>query len=220
LPQRWQEQGEQAVASIVQWRVTHQKAKLAEIEQPVDEKINRLRDQLSGQGAQASAAANSEASQELVCEKCGQARHSGGRARQLWQTEGGHQAEVERTYVTCLKSGGGFFPWIMNCTCPDGHLLPYVQEALVRFRSELPFGRVAEHLEEILAVAVHASAARWKTLSAGQRVLQLQNEQALPLAVWAAGAGSGAHGDEQRWNHGARGWRSVGRVEGSGDWRG
>ncbi|HEY6407099.1 MAG TPA: hypothetical protein VIY29_06515 [Ktedonobacteraceae bacterium] len=66
---------------------------------------------------------------------------------------------------------------------PDGHLLPHAQEALVRLGSELPFGRVAEHLEGILGVVVHASTARRQTLAAGQRVLEVQNEQAQPLAA-------------------------------------
>jgi len=65
---------------------------------------------------------------------------------------------------------------------PDGHLFPHAQEALVRLGSELPFGRVAEHLEGILGVVVHASTARRHSLEAGQRVLEVQNEQAQPLA--------------------------------------
>jgi len=65
---------------------------------------------------------------------------------------------------------------------PEGHLLPHAQEALVRLSSELPFGRVATHLVEILGVRVHASTVRRHTLAVGQRVLEIQNEQAKPLA--------------------------------------
>jgi hypothetical protein len=77
----------------------------------------------------------------------------------------------------------GFFPLDQELQVPDGHLLPHAQEALVRLGSELPFGRVAEHLEGILGVVVHASTARRQTLTVGQRVLELQNEQAQPLAA-------------------------------------
>jgi hypothetical protein len=77
----------------------------------------------------------------------------------------------------------GFFPLDKELQVPDGHLLPHAQEALVRLGSELPFGRVAEHVERILGVVVHASTARRQTLAAGQRVLEVQNEQAQPLAA-------------------------------------
>jgi hypothetical protein len=59
---------------------------------------------------------------------------------------------------------------------PDGHLLPHAQEALVSLGSELPFGRVTEHLKRMVGVVVHASTTR-------QRMLQIQNEQAQPLAA-------------------------------------
>ena len=65
---------------------------------------------------------------------------------------------------------------------PEGHLLPHAQETLVRLSSELPFGRAATHLGKILGVHVHASTARRQTLAVGQRVLEIQNEQAKPLA--------------------------------------
>ena len=110
LQQRWKEQGEEATAAVAQWRMAHSKATLAEIEQAVDEQINRLRAQLIEQAAQVSTAAGSEASQGLVCEQCGQALQARGRARRRWQTQGGQQVEVERTYVTCPQCGGGFFP--------------------------------------------------------------------------------------------------------------
>ena len=110
LQQNWKEQGEETLATVAQWRVAHPKATLAEIEQAVDEQMNRLRARMIEQAAQASAAAESEASQGLVCEQCGKARHSRGRARRKWQTQGGQQVEVERTYVTCPQCGGGFFP--------------------------------------------------------------------------------------------------------------
>jgi hypothetical protein len=76
-----------------------------------------------------------------------------------------------------------FFPLDLQLQVPEGHLLPHAQEALVRLGSELPFGRAAEHLEEILGVVVHASTARRHTLAVGQRVLEIQDEQAQPLST-------------------------------------
>ena len=110
LQQRWEEEGENVFAAVAQWRTAHPKATLAEIEQAVDEQINRLRARMIEQTAQTSAAASHETSQELVCEQCRQPRHSRGRAKRKWQTHGGQEVEVERTYVSCPQCGGGFFP--------------------------------------------------------------------------------------------------------------
>ena len=79
----------------------------------------------------------------------------------------------------------GFFPLDKELQVPDGHLLPHAQETMVSLGSELPFGRVVEHLERILGVMVHASSARRQTLAVGQRILEIQNEQAQPLAACA-----------------------------------
>ena len=110
LQKRWEEQGEDIFAAVAQWRTAHPKATLAEIEHAVDEQMNRLRARMIEQAAQASAAAESEASQGLMCEQCGQRLQARGRAKRRWQTHGGQEVEVERTYVTCPQCGGGFFP--------------------------------------------------------------------------------------------------------------
>ena len=110
LQKRWQAQGEEIFAAVAQWRAAHPTATLAEIEQAVDEQVNRLRARMIEQAAQASAAAESEASQGRVCEQCGQPLQARGRATRRWQTHGGQEVEVERSYVTCPQCGGGFFP--------------------------------------------------------------------------------------------------------------
>ena len=78
--------------------------------------------------------------------------------------QGGKPLEVERTYVTCLKSGGGFFPLDKDLQVPDGHLLPHAQEA-------------------IRGVVVHVATARRHTLATGQRCLEVQTAQAQPRAA-------------------------------------
>jgi hypothetical protein len=60
--------------------------------------------------------------------------------------------------------------------------LPHAQETLVSLSSELPFGRVVKHLHRTLGVVVHASTARRQTLAYRQRMLEVQNKQAQPLA--------------------------------------
>ncbi len=44
--QNWKDQAEEAVLTVAQWRGAHPQATLAEIEQAVDEQMNRLRAQL------------------------------------------------------------------------------------------------------------------------------------------------------------------------------
>ena len=51
LQQRWEEQGEEVFAAVAQWRAAHPKATLAEIEQAVDEQMNRLRARMIEQSA-------------------------------------------------------------------------------------------------------------------------------------------------------------------------
>lgn len=77
----------------------------------------------------------------------------------------------------------GFFPLDKELQVPEGHLLPHAQEALVRLGSELPFARAAQHLEGLLGVRVHGATVRRHTLAAGQRTLEVQTEQALPLSA-------------------------------------
>jgi hypothetical protein len=110
LQERWKELGEHVFAGVAQWRATHAQATLAEIEQAVDEQIHQLRARMIEQTAQASAAAESEASQGRLCEQCGKPLQARGRAKRCWQTQGGQQVEVERSYVSCPQCGGGFFP--------------------------------------------------------------------------------------------------------------
>jgi RNase P subunit RPR2 len=110
LQKRWEEQGADIFAAVAQWRAAHPKATLAEIEQTVDEQVNRLRAGMIEQAVQASAAADHDGSQELVCEQCGHPLQARGHAKRRWQTHGGQEVEVERTYVTCPQCGGGFFP--------------------------------------------------------------------------------------------------------------
>jgi hypothetical protein len=75
-----------------------------------------------------------------------------------------------------------FFPLDKELQVPDGHLLPHAHETLVSLSSELPFGRVVKHLKRTLGVVVPVSTVRRQTLSVGQRMLEVHNQQAQPLA--------------------------------------
>ena len=135
LQARWNAQGEEIFAAVAQWRAAHPKATLAEIEHAVDEQMYRLRARMIEQAAQASAAAESEASQGLVCEQCRQPLQARGRAKRRWQTHGGQEVEMERTAAR-VREGGGHLP----ATWEDG--------ILHRLKHEGPT-RVLRHLSRI-----------------------------------------------------------------------
>lgn len=107
---RWTVLGEQVFTEVAQWRASHPHATLAEIEQTVDVQLHQLRARMIEHTAQASALSGNEASQGLCCEQCGKPLQARGQATRCWQTQGGQQVEVQRTYVSCPHCGSGFFP--------------------------------------------------------------------------------------------------------------
>ena len=111
-----------------------------------------------------------------------------------------------------------FFPLDQELQVPEGHLLPHAHETLVNLSSELPFGRAVKHLERTLGVVVHASTARRQTLAVGQRMLEGQNTQ--PLSACPEENASARMAMSSDGSMVPRVGRSVGRGEGSGDWRG
>lgn len=116
-----------------------------------------------------------------------------------------------------------FFPLDNELQVPEGHLLPHAQETLVSLSSELPFGRVVKHLKRTLGVVVPVSTVRRQTLVVGQRMLDVQNEQAQPpsgpaLSRLPGGESCRAAGHEQRREYGSLSGRSLGRGQGGGHW--
>ena len=86
--------------------------------------------------------------------------------------------------------------------------------------SELPFGRAVKHLERTLGVKVHASTARRQTLLVGQRMLEVQNTQAPPLAGCPEEKASERMAMRSDGSMVPRVERGVGRGQGGSHWRG
>src|SRR5437764_13972359 len=78
-------------------------------------------------------------------------RHGGGRPM------GGKRWKWTAPMSVARSVEAGFFPLDQELQVPDGHLLPHAQDTMVGLSSELPFRRAASHLEQTLAVVVHAS---------------------------------------------------------------
>ena len=105
--------GLQDVLGMNQWRQEHPQATLREIEEAVDERMNRLRAQLIQEIAQMSAVEEwSQVPEEErpICARCGTVLVSRGKQTRWVQTNGGEALKLERSYGTCPDCGQGIFP--------------------------------------------------------------------------------------------------------------
>jgi NADH pyrophosphatase NudC (nudix superfamily) len=109
----WKSISEEALSGVKEWREAHPKATFQEIEQAVDERLNRLRARMLQDVAQSSAASDwSGVSGESspVCPNCGgPLRKRGKHSRQL-QSSRGSSIHLERQFASCLDCGYSFFP--------------------------------------------------------------------------------------------------------------
>lgn len=96
-----------------EWRQQHPTATLWEIEEAMDERLNKLRagmlEELVKMSPQTDWSATPK-QERPVCERCGKALVSRGKQRRQLQTSGGQQVEIERSYGTCPECGQGLFP--------------------------------------------------------------------------------------------------------------
>lgn len=76
----------------------------------------------------------------------------------------------------------GFFPLDAELHLPSTCLLPHAHQALVRLGTLLPFAQAAKQLHALLAIEVSPSTVRQHTQQAGRGSLEVQTEQAKPLA--------------------------------------
>ena len=105
--------GLQDVLGMTQWRQEHPQATLREIEEAVDERMNRLRAQLIQEVAQMSEMGEwSQKSEEErpKCASCGTVLVARGKQTRWLQTNGGEAIKLERSYGTCPDCGQGIFP--------------------------------------------------------------------------------------------------------------
>ena len=111
--QHWQQESEPVFAPIARWREAHPHATVTEIEQVVDEQMQRLRAKLLQEAAQASPLAESAgvASHDRpCCPDCGVPMQARGQRERRVQTQGGQWVTLRRTDLACPRCGDGFFP--------------------------------------------------------------------------------------------------------------
>lgn len=111
--EEWAALSEEVLTGMKEWRLAHPKATFRQIEEALDERLNRLRARMLSDAAQASAARAWEERREEerpVCSVCGSPLQSRGKHARRLQTQGGNEVRIERTYGVCPVCGVGVFP--------------------------------------------------------------------------------------------------------------
>jgi hypothetical protein len=108
----WSELSREAMKQIKQWRLSHPKATLNEIERALDEQLGRLRARMLEDLAQASDARHldEQSAERTRCPQCNEELI--GRGEQLRELETAHhqRLRLDRTYASCQRCGVGLFP--------------------------------------------------------------------------------------------------------------
>jgi ribosomal protein S27AE len=112
-PDKSQALFEEIITGMKEWRASHPKATMREIEIEARERVSRLEAHLIEDSAllgQANEWADKEPQERPTCVTCGEALVARGKHKRRLQATRGREVEVERTYGTCPKCGAGFFP--------------------------------------------------------------------------------------------------------------
>jgi RNase P subunit RPR2 len=113
MDQEWQKRSEQILTNSKEWRLSHPKATLREIEEEVHERLSHLEAQVIQDAAQASEKLEwsaVSATQRPPCPVCGTALQARGKRTRRLQTAGGQNISLSRNYGTCPTCEVGIFP--------------------------------------------------------------------------------------------------------------
>jgi ribosomal protein L34E len=109
----WEELSTEILSGMREWRLSHPKATLSEIEQALDERWYRLRTRMLRDVALQSRAATwqeSSATARPTCRGCGTPLILRGKHSRHLKTVGGQELTLERSYGLCPKCKKGLFP--------------------------------------------------------------------------------------------------------------
>ena len=108
-----QEMFDEVITGMKEWRASHPKARMREIEMEARKRVSRLDAHLIEESALAGQAkewAGKEPEERPTCANCGEALVARGKQKRKMQATMGREIELERTYGTCPKCETGFFP--------------------------------------------------------------------------------------------------------------
>jgi hypothetical protein len=109
----WRELSEQILTDVKEWRRSHPKATLREIEDEVHARMSRLEAQLIEDTAQQSksrAWSGSVPQERPTCPVCHSRLQARGKRQRKLQAAGGQEITLNREYGTCPNCGTGLFP--------------------------------------------------------------------------------------------------------------
>ena len=101
------------ITGMKEWRASHPKATIREIEVEARKRVSRLEACLIEESAlegQTKAWAGKEPEERPRCANCGEPLVARGKQKRRMQATMGRVVELERTYGTCPQCGTGFFP--------------------------------------------------------------------------------------------------------------
>ena len=111
VAKKWRGESEEIISGMMEWRIQHPKATMAEIEAEVDKRLAGMRARMIADAALASQSADWERGEESgKCPVCGHELEKKGKKRRKLATRGGQEIELEREYGVCPKCGQGIFP--------------------------------------------------------------------------------------------------------------
>ena len=109
----WDELSAEILSGMREWRLSHPKATLSEIEAALDQGLYRLRARMLRDVAlqsQATTWQHSTATERPTCRGCGTPLILRGKHSRHLKTAGGQQLTLERSYGLCPKCKKGLFP--------------------------------------------------------------------------------------------------------------
>ena len=111
--EHWRVLSEQILTDVKEWRRSHPKATLREIEDEVHARMSRLEAQLIQDTAEASKSRTGSGvgpQEGPTCPVCGTPLHARGKRARKLQAAGGQAVTLNRDYGTCPNCGTGLFP--------------------------------------------------------------------------------------------------------------
>ena len=110
---RWQAMSEAVQREMKAWRLEHPRATFSEMEEALDEQLDRQRARMLEDMALASEVADLSLlspEERPTCPHCGTPLGPRGKGERRLQTEGDQEITLKRSYGVCPTCGVGFFP--------------------------------------------------------------------------------------------------------------
>src|SRR5205807_4218180 len=111
--QKWRKLAEEVMSGRKEWRDQNPKATYREIEDALDKCLAHMRARMLEDAALASTAAEwsqAEREERPTCAHCGTRLVSRGKKERHFQTQGGQEVVLKRSYGVCPTCGIGLFP--------------------------------------------------------------------------------------------------------------